>query len=243
MTLLLFSDVPKNPVDDHFPFVTIDEKIEKIVDLSFNEKTRGTISGLLKEGMIEKSSTEEKNEYRLTSSGFTEIVLKFPFFRFVKETWDGKWRILSYEIPERKRELRDRLRREVAGWGLGPWHRSFWITPHPIVSSLRDLVSQKEEEQYIQAFEAEHVFGDREILIEKVWQKSQLDSMYRALFKKWHEILSGEGDKNEKMKKVISHYIDMLRLDPGLPKELVGQSWIGYEGYTLYKEIRSILLS
>ena len=38
-----------------------------------------------------------------------------------------KWRIISYEIPEAKRELRDRLRREMQGWGLGPWHRSFGL--------------------------------------------------------------------------------------------------------------------
>lgn len=242
MTLLLFSDIPNSPLNSTFPSVNIDEKIQAVVDLTFNEKTRGTISGLLKEGRIEKTS-EEGNEYRLTTPGFYEIVLEFPFFRFLKDSWDGKWRILSYEIPEKKRELRDRLRREVAGWGLGPWHRSFWITPHPIIDNLRELVSQKEEEQYIQAFEANHIFGDREILIEKVWQKGHLDGLYRGLFKKWHEILSMEGEKSEKLKKVIDHYLELLRLDPGLPGELVGQSWIGFEGYTLYKEIRSILLS
>ena len=186
MTLLLFSDISNNPIDRSFSSVNLNERIQSIVDLTFNEKTRGTISGLIKHVRIEKISQHETNEYRLKEQGFYEIVLDFPFFRFLKDSWDGKWRILSYEIPEKKRELRDKLRREVAGWGLGPWHRSFWITPHPIVNNLRELVSQKEEEQYIQAFEAEHVFGDREILIEKVWQKSQLDKRYRELFKVLH---------------------------------------------------------
>lgn len=227
--------------DVDFSYLDLNERIQKIFDLTLNQKTRGTISGLIKEGTIEKSDIE--NNYRLTEKGFAELSLEFPFFRYLKGSWDGKFRIISYEIPEKKREIRDRLRREMQGWGLGPWHRSFWVTPHPVLDTLKDLVSQKEEEQYIQAFEADHSFGDREILIEKVWAKTNLDKQYRELFKKWHNILSSNEEKLDKFKKVVSDYIGILRQDPGLPKELVGESWIGFEGWNIFKEIKSILLS
>lgn len=240
--------------DISFSYSSFDEKTEKIFDLSLNQKTKGTLSGLLKEGLIVKSqipnlksqtnpNDQNSNQYKLTEKGFTELSLLFPFVRFLKEKWDGKWRIISYEIPEKKRELRDKLRREMQGWGLGPWHRSFWITPHPITSTLKSLVSQKEEEKYIQAFEADHVFGDREVLIEKVWTKTALDKQYRELFKKWHDILSSESPKIDKFKKVVNEYVNILKNDPGLPKELIGEQWIGFEGFNIYKEIRSILLS
>src|SRR3990167_2439 len=106
-------------------FIDFDEKTQKIFDLSLNQKTRGTISGLIKEGLIEKNnvgvgssdpkiagentSPLQNNQYRLTEKGFAELSLEFPFFRFLKEKWDGKWRVISYEIPEKKREIRDRL--------------------------------------------------------------------------------------------------------------------------------------
>ena len=239
-----------------FSSVSLDEKTQKIFDLSLNQKTRGTISGMIKEGVIEKNVGDDLRvvpekgghsgpplRYRLTEKGFLELSLEFPFFRFLREKWDGKWRIISYEIPEKKREIRDRLRREMQGWGLGPWHRSFWLTPHPILPTLKSLTSQKEEEKYIQAFEADHTFGDREILIEKVWGKSNLDKSYRELFKKWHEVLSSDDEKADKLRKVIGEYINLLRQDPGLPTELVGESWIGFEGWNIFKEIKSILLS
>ncbi|MCL4363708.1 hypothetical protein M1328_00545 [Patescibacteria group bacterium] len=224
-----------------FSNVSIDDKVQQAFDLTLNQKTRGTLSGLIKEGLISKGDKE--NHYQLTEKGFFSLCLEFPFFRFLKDQWDGKWRVISYEIPEKKREMRDRLRREMQGWGLGPWHRSFWLTPHPIITTLKSLTSQKEEEKYIQAFEADHVFGDREVLIEKVWGKTNLDKQYRELFKKWHDILSSNEEKLAKFKKVISHYVDILRQDPGLPKELIGENWIGFEGYNIFKEIRSILLS
>ena len=233
--------------------VNFDDKTQKIFDLTLNQKTKGTISSLLKEELIEKSNNESKTigkdddekelKYMLTSKGFEAICLEFPFFRYLVNQWDGKWRVISYEIPEKKRELRDRLRREMQGWGLGPWHRSFWLTPHPILTTLKSLISQKDEEQYVQAFEADHSLGDREILIEKVWGKANLDRQYRELFKKWHDILSSEVDKTTKFQQVVGEYITLLRIDPGLPKELVGETWIGFEGWNIFKEIKSILLS
>ena len=243
LSLFLLTDV-------NFLPTKFDDRIQKIFDIYLNQKTRGTLSGLVKEGLIEKiNSTDERDvtvgtdfKYRLTEKGFNDLCLHFPFFRFLKDQWDGRWRIISYEIPESKREIRDRLRREMQGWGLGPWHRSFWLTPHPVIESLRQLVLAKEEEKYIQAFESDHVFGDREILIEKVWRKSELDKNYRELFKKWHEILSSSEEKLVKFKKIINHYINLLRADPGLPKELISENWIGFEGWKIFKEIRAILM-
>lgn len=236
LSLFLLTDVK----DNQFSPVLFNESLQKVFDLSLNKKTRGTISAMLKEGSMEKRG---ENEYILTTSGFLSLCLEFPYFRYLINKWDGKWRILSYEIPEKKRELRDKLRREVAGWGLGPWHRSFWLTPHPIIENLQNLISQKEEEKYVQAFESAHVFGDREILIEKVWGKTELEKKYRDLFKKWHDILAKEGDKLAKFMTVIGEYVAILRVDPGLPTELVGEKWIGNEAYSIFKEIRSILLA
>jgi len=233
LSLVLIGDV-------HFSPVVFDEKIEKAFDLSFNQKTKLIINSLIKEGLI--MQVNEQN-YSLAETGFLNFCLDFPFFRFLKYSWDRRWRIISYEIPETKREIRDKLRRQMQGWGLGPWHRSFWITPHPIIENLRQLIGGKEEEKYFQAFEADHVFGSREVLVEKVWEKTKLDTSYRQLFRNWHDILSSSEEKISKFKKIINTYVDLLKTDPGLPKELVGESWIGFEGWSIFKEIKNILFS
>ena len=270
-----------------FPSLIFDEKIQKLLDLSMNQKTKSILAGMVKEGVIEKSQIQnpksqpnsneqnsnvgvdlrvdpnetgehigsplqniDSNACKLTNVGFSQLCFQFPFFRFLKEEWDGKWRIISYEIPESRREIRDHLRREMQGWGLGPWHRSFWLTPHPVFERLKELVVGKEEEKYIQAFSADHSFGQRAILIEKVWMIKELDEKYREMFKKWHDILASDvgalTPKNSKIEKfllVISEYVTLLREDPGLPKQLIGEQWIGFEAYNIFKEIKSILLS
>lgn len=233
LSLILLSDV-------NLTNVKFDDRLQTVFELTLNQKTRGTISSMLREGKIK---SEVSGSYQLTEKGFYSLCLRFPYFRFLRDSWDRKLRILSYEIPEKKRELRDRLRREIAGWGLGPWHRSFWLTPHPIIENLRELVYQKEEEQYLQAFESQHVAGNLDVLIEKVWQKSTLDKKYRDLFKSWHGILSGSEEKLAKFKNVVNQYVEILKSDPGLPPELIGKNWIGFEAFNIFKEIRTILLT
>lgn len=220
--------------------VSLDEQFYTIFDIPLNNKTRSNIKKLVNDGLIRKDQVSDA--YELTDLGKAELSLEFPYVRYINTEWDGVWRIVSYEIPEKKRELRDRLRREMAGWGLGPWHRSFWLTPHPIIEPLNLLLRGKEEEQYVQAFESSHKLGDREVLIEKVWGKSSLETKYKELFKRWHEILSLDADKQTKFSRVLSEYVSILRIDPGLPRELVGTNWIGYEAYAIYREIRTILL-
>jgi len=234
-SLFFIKDIEESPV-----FFT--EEIQKIFDISLNAKGKDTIGDLVEQGTIFKFEENSQVSYQLSNSGYEELSLEFPFCRFLRDNWDGKWRIVSYEIPEKQRDLRDKLRREVSSWGLGPWHRSFWITPHPIIPYLQKLVANKEEEKYIQAFDSDHVFGMKEVLINKVWDLKSLEVSYKNLFKNWHNILATENSNDKKFSLIVSEYIKILRTDPGLPKEILDERWIGFEAFAIFKDIRKILL-
>ncbi len=216
-------------------------QVKKIFSLPADSpRSRGTIRQMLTDRVIEK---DETGVYTITEAGLKELSLSFPYVRFSVFEWDGKFRIVSYEIPEKKRALRDSLRREVAGWGLGPWHRSFWLTPHPIIAELDRLTRGTAWAEYIQVFEGSPVLGEQKLLLEKVWELSKLEERYKKLFKDWHSILSEEArEKDDKMKAIVEKYIEILKDDPGLPKQLLGQHWIGFEAYDIFVEMRNILL-
>ncbi len=218
------------------------EKIKKIFSLPADSpRSRGTIRQMMHDEVITK---EDTGTYVITEKGQLELALSFPLVRFMLFPWDGKFRILSYEIPEKKRSLRDALRREVTGWGLGPWHRSFWITPHPIIPELKSLMSKDELQEYVQAFEGVQVVGEEKVLIEKVWELSKLEVVYKKTFKMWHTVLSEEKTgKEEKMQQVVNAFLEVLKMDPGLPKELVGKQWIGFEAFEIFQEMKKILMS
>lgn len=216
------------------------EKIKKVFALPADSpRSRGTVRQMLTDGVIVKF---EDGTYQITEKGLRELALSFPLVRFSLFPWDGQYRIITYEIPEKKRALRDSLRREISGWGLGPWHRSFWLTPHPIIEALKELVSRNSDyQQYIQAFEGKPVVGDLKVLMQKVWNIDEVEKSYRAVFKQWHECLSDQGlSQEEKFRKIVNQYIELLKKDPGLPKELVGETWIGIEAWGIFKEMRRI---
>lgn len=45
--------------------------------------------------------------------------------------WDGKWRMVMFDVPERRRRVRDQLRRLLQNAGLVRLHDSVWVHPYP----------------------------------------------------------------------------------------------------------------
>jgi DNA-binding transcriptional regulator PaaX len=44
--------------------------------------------------------------------------------------WDGKWRVLMFDIWERRRDVRDKLRRALQGAGFCELQNSVWVYPY-----------------------------------------------------------------------------------------------------------------
>ncbi len=44
--------------------------------------------------------------------------------------WDGKWRLLIFDVPNSKKGLRDRLRHSLVSHGFHRLQHSVWVYPH-----------------------------------------------------------------------------------------------------------------
>lgn len=51
--------------------------------------------------------------------------------------WDGRWRIVMFDVPETNRPNRERLRTTLRAFGFTPLQRSVWLYPY----DCRDLVT------------------------------------------------------------------------------------------------------
>ena len=56
-----------------------------------------------------------------------------------KTNWDGRWRILSFDIPEEYRLARDALRRLIKDLGFKQLHKSVWVHPLPCRAQVEDI--------------------------------------------------------------------------------------------------------
>lgn len=84
---------------------------------------------LLKRGFMKKS---EKGLLRLTSLGGREFALQQAREQLHTRSkrWDGRWRVLVFDVPEYRKSLRDKMRRTLAAVGFLRLQDSVWIYPH-----------------------------------------------------------------------------------------------------------------
>ena len=81
-----------------------------------------TVSG---EYANRKVKITEKGIKALEQIEFGEYVIPEPAF------WDGKWRVLIFDISERRRRIRTQLRRLLEGAGFVRVQDSVWVHPYP----------------------------------------------------------------------------------------------------------------
>ena len=54
-------------------------------------------------------------------------------------SWDGKWRMILFDLPEEERESRRKLRKKLYASGFGCMQRSAWISPDPLDALALEL--------------------------------------------------------------------------------------------------------
>jgi len=95
---------------------------------------RTTLWRLEKNGLVKK----EQRKYQLTFKGL-KIVKNFQVKAAREDIWDGRWRLVMFDIPEKKREERDWLRWQLLTWDYKPLQKSVFIGKHVIE---RDFYSE-----------------------------------------------------------------------------------------------------
>ncbi len=90
-----------------------------------------TIIRLAKEKCVKVEYREDGTYVSLTRKG-KERLLQYEYgaHRENKDSWDGRWRLVVFDVSERKRKIRDKLRRSLVSYGFMRMQNSVWIYPY-----------------------------------------------------------------------------------------------------------------
>lgn len=112
------------------------------------------ISRLRKKGFVEKTIDEGKVILKLTEAG-----REWLFFNKSDDLieWDGIWRLVIFDIPEKHARVRDILRRRLKEWGFNIWQKSVWASKKPLTEHLRKLVKDLKVEDWVLVMESNNV--------------------------------------------------------------------------------------
>ena len=103
------------------------------------------IARLKNAGLVQQ---KENGIFYLTKKGEKEAFFAFinaeaVRYKKPKLRWDGNWRIIFFDIPEKKRHLRDYLRSIIKTLGFKEFQKSTWIYPYKIPSFLQEILTEE----------------------------------------------------------------------------------------------------
>lgn len=70
------------------------------------------------------------------------------------DKWDGYWRIVIFDIPEKHYLVRNLFRRKLKEWGFKKWQQSVWVTKNNVTLKLRLLIKRLGIDQWVAVFES-----------------------------------------------------------------------------------------
>ncbi len=93
------------------------------------EKLKRALRRLIESGKV----IETSKGYQITDTGMIEFNRKkFDGYKLIpKKRWDGKWRVVCFDIPEKRKEVRRAVQRKLSLLGFYPLQNSVFISPHP----------------------------------------------------------------------------------------------------------------
>ena len=110
-----------------------------------------TVHDLKKEKLIiERKNYEGSVLISLTEKGMLRAInYRFRRLGNKKEKWDGKWRMVFFNIPENRRKGRDALRYRLKTAGFYKLQESIFIFPYECEKEIRDFIKLFKMEKYV----------------------------------------------------------------------------------------------
>ncbi|MBI2039832.1 CRISPR-associated endonuclease Cas2 [Candidatus Microgenomates bacterium] len=112
------------------------------------------VKRLRERGMIDFVS-DEKLAYRLTDHGRQKAI--WESIKLSDEKWDGKWRLVIFDVPEKRRQARNLLRDSLKKWGFIHWQQSVWATKKNCTKVLREFIKSVGIEDWVIVLESDNV--------------------------------------------------------------------------------------
>ena len=110
------------------------------LDKYFPYSLEKTANQLERQGYVEKINTKDGIEIKINHKGKTQI-LKYNLLDMnpKRDKWDGKWRLVFFDVSELRRTTRDSLRRYLHQIGMELFQKSVYISPYDITDQVKYL--------------------------------------------------------------------------------------------------------
>jgi DNA-binding transcriptional regulator PaaX len=201
---------------------------------------RATLARMTRKGLLERRQVGRTARYELTEGGAdtlrqakVRVLSPAPFAHP-----EGGWTLLSYSMPESRRDLRHQIRARLSWAGFGGLRDGLWIAPgHVDVSQVLagDVFDGLGE--LAEAFHAQPTSGtDLARLIHRAWDVPAIRSEHERFLAAWEPDDAAEGRPLSRLTLLGADWLQLLRTDPGLPAEHLSNDWPAERSAQVYRK-------
>lgn len=238
--------------------IWIGSLIKLLAEFGFSEQAaRLALSRMCRKGWLRRQKVGNRSYYSMTSNSvrlMDESVKRiFPAYRRNK-SWDHQWHLVTYSVPEKRRSVRERLRKELTWLGYGALSYGTWISPYNSRQEIERIVAELKIEDLVEIFTAQHEgFASNGQLVARCWNLEAINQRYQEFLDKY-ELAYDEFTANLNQNMPINNrdcFVDRVMLsheyrkfpfiDPGLPWELLPKDWLGERAELLFENCRNAL--
>ena len=216
---------------------------------------RSTLSRMSQKGWLRSRRNGRHSRYEITLRGQRIVEAgAVRIFEPRRVSWDGRWHIVAYSVPEGKRRLRSRLRTHLGWLGFGRLAPGTWVSPNDrrqeVEADLEDLAARP----YAVYFSRSQLyFITNEEIVSRCWDLKGLNREYARFLKKFkpaqEEARSAFGSGHplapaECFRRrfwLTLAYSQFPRLDPNLPEPLLPNDWLGTGAADVFQTYHRLL--
>jgi len=181
----------------------------------------------------------EDRLYRLTDAGrLLALGGRDPEARW-KRGWDGRWRLVAFDVPEARRSARNQLRRYLRSRGFGCLQGSVWITPDPVVDEGKLLAHGTVNVESLVVLEARPCSGETDAeMIAGAWNFEEIKRRYvryrETLDRRPQGPIKTAGDADALVRWTRAErtaWAEVMEWDPLLPERLLPPGYLGRKAW------------
>jgi DNA-binding transcriptional regulator PaaX len=221
--------------------------LESFESWNYRNRLRFELKQLRRSGMVECHGTHNQVQWRLAEQGRIAAMGGIdPASRWSRR-WDGRWRLLLFDLPARQQKLRLNLWRWLQRHRFGYLQQSVWVVPDTINGTCIPLRQLKLTPESLTVIEGAPAPPDtNEGIVQSAWDFALINRNYEAAI----ELTTAgrrfvRGGKPVEMRNWLADertvWMEAIMNDPLLPEVLLPKDYLGQKAFRERQTTFSIL--
>lgn len=125
-----------------------------------------SIKTLYQSKLIRQKNNKDGTTTFTLSEGGREVALTYNLEKMIitRHKWDKKWRIVMFDIPERKKKIRDTFRYQLKRLGFLELQRSVFILPFECHYEIEYIIEFYNIRKFVRFVDAHYVDNELDLL-------------------------------------------------------------------------------